>query len=166
MSENKNIKHIPQEKFAFVQKDARIHDKKLDTKARSYFADALLRFRKNKSSVVAAWILLFLVLYSVVAPLLSPYKLSDKDDNYSSSPAYVPVIAKLNLGILDGARTHASQNEAAMNFWKGIAQETGRDPVLKILDTKVTQVKYRGKMVDRGVFIGRCLMILTCRILY
>ena len=63
MSENKNIKHIPQEKFAFVQKDARIHDKKLDTKARSYFADALLRFRKNKSSVVAAWILLFLVLY-------------------------------------------------------------------------------------------------------
>ena len=152
MSENKNFEHIPQEKFAFVQKDARIHDKKLDTKARSYFADAILRFRKNKSSVVAAWILLFLVLYSVVAPLLSPYDLDDKDDNYSSSPAYVPAIAQLNLGILDGARTHSSQNDAAMNFWKGIAKETGRDPVLKVLDTKVTQVKYRGKMVDRFTY--------------
>ena len=63
MSENKNIKHIPQEKFAFVQKDAHLHDTKLETKARSYFADAMLRFGKNKSSVVAAYILLFLLIY-------------------------------------------------------------------------------------------------------
>ena len=152
MSENKKFEHIPQEKFAFVQKDARIHDKKLDTKARSYFADALLRFRKNKSSVIAAWILLILVLYAILVPELSPYDMTQKDDNYSSSPAYVPAIAEMKLGILDGARTHASQNEVAMNFWKGIAIETGQDPVLKILDTKTTQVKHRGKMVDRFTY--------------
>ena len=43
--------------FEFAQKDAVIHDKKLATKPRGYFADAMLRFKKNKSSVVAAIII-------------------------------------------------------------------------------------------------------------
>ena len=60
MSNNTNFEHIPQEKFRFVQMDAQLHDKRLETKSRSFFQDALLRFSKNKSSVVAAWILAFL----------------------------------------------------------------------------------------------------------
>ena len=51
-----NFESIPQEKFEFVQMDARLHDSKIETKFRSFFADAMLRFRKNKSSVFAAWI--------------------------------------------------------------------------------------------------------------
>ena len=51
---NMEFEHIPQEKFEFAQLDAKIHDKKFDTKTRSFFADALLRFKKNKSSVIAA----------------------------------------------------------------------------------------------------------------
>ena len=43
-----NYKSIPAEKFTFVQKDTLLKDKKLDTKARSYLADAFIRFRKNK----------------------------------------------------------------------------------------------------------------------
>ena len=62
MSNRNNFEHIPQEKFRFVQMDERLHDKKLETKARSFFQDAMLRFSKNKSSVIAAWILLFLLL--------------------------------------------------------------------------------------------------------
>ena len=54
MSNNTNFEHIPQEKFRFVQMDAQLHDKRLETKSRSFFQDALLRFSKNKSSVVAA----------------------------------------------------------------------------------------------------------------
>ena len=66
MSNNKNFDHIPQEKFKFVQMDARLHDKKIDTKFRSFFQDAMLRFSKNKSSVVAAYILLFLILFAII----------------------------------------------------------------------------------------------------
>ena len=65
MSMNKEFEKIPQEKFQFVQLDTHLHDKKLETKARSFFADAMLRFSKNKSSVVAAWILLFLLVFWV-----------------------------------------------------------------------------------------------------
>ena len=64
---NNTYEHIPKEKFEFKQLDANLHDKKLDTKSRSYFADAMIRFKKNKSSVVAAWIILFLVVFAIVS---------------------------------------------------------------------------------------------------
>ena len=152
MSKNIEFEKISPEKFEFVQKDAFIRDTKFDTKARGYFADAMLRFRKNKSSVIAAWILLFLLLYSVFAPMISPYTMDDKDSVYTNSPAYIPAIAKLNIGILDGARTHASQNEASMLGWEAMAKETGMNPLIRIKGTTTELVKQRGKMVERTTY--------------
>ena len=147
-----NIEKIPQEKFEFVQMDGRIHDKKLDTKARTYLQDAMMRFSKNKSSVVAAWILLFLLLYSVLAPIISPYSVYQKEDVYTNAPAYVRWVSDMKIGIMDGARTHLSQNETSMNYWKGIGVETGYAPLIKIVDTQTELVKYRGKMVERNTY--------------
>ena len=147
MSMNNNIQyeHIPQEKFVFTQLDASLHDKKLETKSRSYLADAFLRFRKNKSSVIAAIIIALLLLYAIVAPFLVPYNTRHMDKLYVSYPPYVESVAKLNLGILDGATTRASQNETAMKYWEGIATETGMNPVLKIKSYDVSYVMYRGQ---------------------
>lgn len=145
--QNTNIEfeHIPQEKFEFAQLDAKIHDKKFDTKTRGYFADALLRFKKNKSSVIAAYILLALVLYTIIAPALSPYDITDKDTMYINTPPFIRQIAEKGWGIFDGGVTFDSQNEAQLNFWKGIAEETGYDPVIKITGTHETIVKVRGQ---------------------
>ena len=118
---NENYERIPAEKFAFVQEDKKLRDKALETKARGYFADAMIRFSKNKSSVIASYILLFLILYAFIAPILSPYKITDKERMYVNYPAFVPEVAELKLGFLDGARVMDSQNDTAMNFWKGIA---------------------------------------------
>ena len=157
MSNNtNNFEHIPQEKFKFVQMDARLHDAKIDTKFRSFFADAMLRFRKNKSSVVAAYILLFLIIFSIVAPLVSPYKITDKDKLYVNCPSYVPAVAELGWGIMDGSKEYSSQNEASMNYWRGIAEETGLDPLISIVDKTTTLVKYRGKMVERYTYTIEC----------
>ena len=156
MSNNKNFDHIPQEKFQFVQMDARLHDKKIDTKFRSFFQDAMLRFSKNKSSVVAAYILLFLVLFSILAPMISPYEISNKDKLYTNCPAYIPAVAELGWGILDGGKTYTSQSDTSMNYWRGIAEETGHNPLIRIVDTITTQVKYRGKMVDRYTYTIEC----------
>ncbi len=152
MSMNNNIQyeHIPQEKFVFTQLDASLHDKKLETKARGYFADAFLRFKKNKSSVIAAIIIAFLLLYAIVAPILSPYTVNDKDAMYVSYPPYVSSIAEKNWGIMDGAITRASQNERSMLYWDGIAQETGMNPVIKVLSEKITYEKIRGQNVERS----------------
>ncbi len=142
---NYEYEYIPAEKFEFKQLDASIHDAKLETKARGYFADALLRFKKNKSSVVAAWIIAFLLLFSIVSPIISPYTVYDKDSMYVSYPPYVESIAQKGWGILDGSRVIDSQNDSAYLYWKAIGVETGMDPVLEIVDTQTTYVKYRGK---------------------
>lgn len=73
MHHHMDYEHIPAEKFQFIQLDTNIHDKKLETKSRGYFADAFLRFKKNKSSLVAAVIILFLLLFALVSPIHSPY---------------------------------------------------------------------------------------------
>lgn len=152
MRNNMNYEHIPQEKFSFVQSDAVLHDVKLETKARGFFADALLRFRKNKSSVFAAWILLFLLVFVILSPILSPYTIRDMDSVYVNHASFVRWIADLDIGIMDGAKKRDSQNEASMAYWRGIAEETGRDPIIRILSTETTQVKYRGKLVDRNTY--------------
>ena len=142
---NMQYEHIPQEKFVFTQLDASLHDKKLETKSRSYLADAFLRFRKNKSSVIAAIIIIFLLVYAIVAPFLVPYKTSDQDKIYRSYPPFVRAIAEMKIGLLDGAVVRTGQNERAMLYWKGIAEETGMDPLIGIVEDKITYVTYRGK---------------------
>ena len=62
--------NIPKEKFEFCQRDESIHDKKLETKPIGYFRDAMGRFARNKSSVVAAIILCLIFLFAVFVPIL------------------------------------------------------------------------------------------------
>lgn len=144
--------HIPAEKFTFTQLDTNIHDKKLETKSRGYFADAFLRFKKNKSSLVAAIIIICLLLFAIISPIISPYTINDKDKVYNSFPPYIPAIAEKGWGILDGAITHGSQNDLAYLYWQGIARETGMDPLLGIVDVNTTYVKHRGQMKENHTY--------------
>ncbi len=138
---NNNYQMIPKEKFQLVQRDERIHDSKLDTKARSYMADAFLRFRKNKSSVIAAVILIILVLYAIIAPILSPYDENDSDGIYANKPAYVPGSSWLN-----GGKT-IEVSDAAYNDLRAIAQETGYNPIIKVID-QYTRVNEKDNTVS------------------
>ncbi|MCM1027901.1 MAG: ABC transporter permease [Roseburia sp.] len=143
---------IPAEKFAFVQENEKLHDRELQTKARSFFVDAMLRFGKNKSSVIAAWILALLILYAIVAPVLSPYEIRDQDSIYINFPPYARSVSDLHLGVLDGARTLDSQNDNSMLSWKAIGVETGLDPVLRILGTHDTEMLQKGQTVTRTTY--------------
>lgn len=74
--------NLPKDKFVFAQREGKIADKKLDTKPVGYLRDAWRRFKKNKSSVAAAIIILILFLYAFIVPIASPYKVSDRDGYY------------------------------------------------------------------------------------
>lgn len=152
MSNNTIYEHIPAEKFAFVQENEKLRDKELQTKARSFFADAMIRFSKNKSSVIAAYILLFLILFALFSPVLSRYKITDTDRLYINYPSYVPAIANLDIGIFDGAKVMDSQNENSMNFWRGIGVETGMNPIIRTVGSHETEVKVRGQMTTRYTY--------------
>ena len=143
--ENYFYEHIPAEKFAFANSDREIHDEKLQTKARGYFADAFLRFKKNKSSVVAACIIGLLVLFAIVSPIISPYSMDDKDNVYAKLPPYIESIAEKEWGILDGSVTYASQSQLQLDNLYAIGTETGRNPVIDVPSyTSVTEI-YRGR---------------------
>ena len=57
--------------FQLTQVDKKIHDKKFETKATTFAKDALKRFCKNKSSVVAAMIIALLMLLSFLLYLFN-----------------------------------------------------------------------------------------------
>ncbi len=159
---NKAYEHIPQEKFEFAQLNATLHDEKLETKSRSYFADAMLRFSKNKSSVIAAYIIGFLLLFSLIVPIFSPYSVYDKDKTYINFPPYVESIAQMNLGILDGATTLSSQNERQVAAMEAIGVETGYNPIIKVLSETSTVERERGKEVvktTRALEINRYYLV-------
>jgi len=146
------FERIPQEKFQFVQKDTDLRDKKLETKSRGYFADAMVRFKKNQSSVVAAYILLLLAVFSVVSPIISPYDVREMDKRYVNTPPYVESLAEKGWSIFNGAVVHDSQNEASMDYWNGIALETGHNPLLNVLSKQVKTSKQRGKTVETATY--------------
>ena len=75
MENNKNYVFKPDD-FELVQKNKKIHDAKFDTKATTFAKDALRRFAKNKSSVVAAFLIGTLLLLAIFIPIFSPYDIS------------------------------------------------------------------------------------------
>lgn len=97
-----NINDIPKEKFVFVQKDTYIKEEKLNTKPTSYLKDALTRFVTNKGSVVCFFIILILFLYAFLAPVFSPYKITDKDGYYAYATPKNNLLAR--FGIWDGCK--------------------------------------------------------------
>ena len=65
MADNMNYTSIPKEKFEFANLGDKIHDQKFEDKPIGYFKDAFIRFRKNKASIVAAIIIIFIVLFII-----------------------------------------------------------------------------------------------------
>ncbi len=144
--EQPTYEHIPAEKFEFCQLDAPLHDKKLATKSRGYLADAMIRFKKNKSSVIAAWILLFLLIFTIFSPIVSGRDYAnEKDAVYVSHPPFIKAIADMNIGIFDGAVVRESQRESQKLTWEAIGMETGLNPVIRVVDTFTQKEKYRGE---------------------
>ena len=66
-----DYQNIPIEKFRFADPDRKRGDSKFDTKPVSYAKDVWIRFCKNKSSVVAAVIIVLLVMFAVFSVLAS-----------------------------------------------------------------------------------------------
>lgn len=119
---------LSKELFVPADRSERLADKKLSTKPVGYFKDAWLRFRKNRSSVFAAVIILLLFLYAIIAPMVSDYKVSDRDGYYKM------VLPKSKLfGWLgwDGCKT-LSTNQAGYDYYKAIGTEYDSPAVRKV----------------------------------
>ena len=140
MMNKKEYESIPASAFEFVPLEGRMHDKKLESKPVGYFRDAFNRFCRNKSSVVAAFIILALFLYAVFVPIFceNKYTLSLTDPDYTYFSKLPPKSSALAWLGIDGTRVEKNVNEINYNKYKAFHQETGLNPVLEqIGDPKV-----------------------------
>lgn len=108
MIENKKeFENLKPEDFEFVQVDERIFDKKFETKPIGYFKDAMLRFSKNRTNVIATIILATLILLAILVPILTSKNYTRLVKDLELLPPRVPLIEK--LGVLDGTRYYKDE---------------------------------------------------------
>lgn len=136
MEENMFDMSIPQEEFEFV-KDNKLTDKKFDTKPIGYFRDALRRFRKNKGSVVAFFIIILIVLYALIVPFVVPSHKATKTDSYYRYMSPRNVALKQSMGIMGGFRDKTMSEQALyIEYAKGVGAESWDGTVISIKDSK------------------------------
>ena len=89
--------------FRFVNDGSKLSDTKFQTKPTTFAKDAVKRFRKNKSSVVAAIILGILILLTIFVPVFSNCDV----DRVSASERFLqPKLFPAGFGFWDGTKTY------------------------------------------------------------
>ena len=102
---------IKKSDFELVDSESMIHEQKFETKPTTFLKDCFRRFKKNKSSVVAGFILGILLILSVAIPAF------DKNDIKSPHPESTYLSPKLfnsGFGFWDGTKK-----------WSNIPVDTG-----------------------------------------
>ena len=120
--------NIPKEKFVKVDSSKKISDKKLSTKPVGYFKDAMIRFRRNKSSVVAAIIILLLFLYAFIVPLISNYDVTFRDGYYKM---VLPKSETFSFLGWDGCKEQ-NETQSGYDYWNSIGGEFGESAVKEV----------------------------------
>ncbi len=124
--------NIPADKFRLVGDEKTITDKSFDTKPIGYFKDAFIRFKKNKSSLVAAIIILSLVAYAILVPIFctTNYSKSLNDNTYNQYSKLLPKSKYFSwLGWDGGYKTTVNSKQYLK--YKAVEIETGVSPIMK-----------------------------------
>ncbi|WCF06794.1 ABC transporter permease [Paenibacillus thiaminolyticus] len=124
-----------QNPFELVQREKQLADQKFEGQAIGFFKDAILRFRKNKASTVAAFFIGLIIMMAIIAPLISSFTYREQNIEWTLLPPRVPGIEK--LGIFDGTRT--------LDIQKANLDGKYKDSVVKIIDE--FEMDYRGRKI-------------------
>ncbi len=145
MMAKKDVSLLKDDRFSFANVGEVIHDQKLDTKPRGYFKDALIRFSKNKASVVASIIIGIIILFSIIVPLATPS---------SIRTLFVPQYAKLsprntvlyNLGVNGGKSSSYDDRNMVYFASIGVASEFSEEK--PVVSMKEAQESYYSPIID------------------
>ncbi len=156
---NEQYKDLSPDLFTRI-KSTKLSDKKLATKPIGSFKDAMIRFRKNKSSVAAAIIILILLLYALFIPLLSPYDVSFRDGYYKMLLPKCETFAFLGW---DGCKEQ-NETQAGYDYLSSIGYEENNSAVKEVREVYQDSVKgttYYKLYVDSYEKVGFTYVDLT-----
>lgn len=160
--------NIPKEKFEFYKRDDSIRDKRLETKPIGYFRDAMGRFRRNKSSVVAAIIILLVILFAIFVPIFF-------ENNYTAVPTdptylqYGKLLPKSKVFGWLGWNGCSDETVNKNDYYSRLAigAETGMSPIKEVYradyedPTSTTNTTYYDIKTDSYLKNGMIYLTLT-----
>ena len=151
---------ITQDDFTLTQVDSTVHEQKFQTKPTTFFKDSLKRFAKNKSSVVAAYILGGLLLLSFLVPVFDKSDLSSDNPNRAYETYLAPKLFKAGTGFWDGTQKYKNipvdisampeaktEEEKQQNWWPSSESFPQRSAISK---KKFTEEKYTNDLSSFG----------------
>lgn len=152
---------LPKDKFVLVQHGERLHDTGFKTKPIGFFKDVLLRFAKNKASVLAACIIVLITFFAIVGPGMNEYQYAEQHTDRINMPPKIPAIAKLGIGLFDGGYLLENRNYDNLSdtskYPAGSVLEV-RNPRLvngqRTVDVWVDYYKYVGMSDDECYWFG------------
>lgn len=156
---------IPASKFAFATGVDTSHDQKLDTKPVGYFKDAMRRFSRNKASVVAAYIILFLIIFALIGPYLTSATYQNAQVTDTGLMRYKFLPPKLfnpGLGFWDGTQVK-EMNQANYYRYLAIQQETGHELIVgepKIITDAMGNTMYKIRL-DQYTAVDNYIVTLS-----
>ena len=117
---------LSKEDFEFVQLDHDIKDEKFQGEAIGFFKDAMLRFKKNKASTIAAWFIIIIIFMAIFGPSMNKYTYREQHIEWALLPPRVKGLEK--IGIFDGTKVMTVRKENLDGKYK--------DCLVKILEEK------------------------------
>ena len=154
-----NDPEISKDDFELTQVDSTVHEQKFQTKPTTFLKDSLKRFGKNKSSVVAAYILGVLLILSFAVPLFdtSNTKVSHPQEIYLA-----PKLFKAGTGFWDGTVKYdniavdlsempdaKTEEEKQLHWWPSSKKFPQRSAISKKI---FTDEQYSNDLSNLGTF--------------
>lgn len=133
MENLKDLK-LSKEDFEFVQLDEDIKDEKFQGEAIGFFKDAMLRFKRNKASIVAGCFIVLIVFMAIFGPSMNEYTYRQQHVDWALLPPRVKGLEK--LGIFDGTKVMEIREENLEERYKGTIVE-----ILEESETEYNGVK-------------------------
>ncbi len=139
---------VKKEDFIFTQVDV-IKDEEFQTESIGFFKDALIRFRKNKASIVAFFIIATTIFMAIFGPMMNGYGYKQQHAEFINMPPRIPLLEK--LGILDGSKVLTGRAKASLEdtsrFPEGSIKRIMREYTVmgvEMVDVEVDYYKFVG----------------------
>ncbi len=100
--DEKAMSDMPSEFLERIQISERPKDAELQAPAVGYFRDALVRFVSNKASVVAFFIICFIIFMAILGPGMNSFGFNEQNVSLRNMPPKIPLLTK--FGIAQGYR--------------------------------------------------------------
>ncbi|MHA1127937.1 MAG: ABC transporter permease [Alphaproteobacteria bacterium] len=114
------------------------------------------RFKKNKSALIGAWTLIFLILAGIFAPFLTPYDatIAGRDKDYLNGAPTIPKFCDDNgCSARPFIYTYERTRSIASNFrWVTVVKSDVEDRRFVTFFSKGTEYKFLGVKFDRHLF--------------